>query len=220
MQFLEKLYVLCITRFAKIVSIDLAKTLETRQVASTIHSVDCLAFDLHKSGLLVCVSGTSLATLLNMNKLNTDKFKSTKRTCQIVMIDDEMCEAVGVSKHTILLGSRIVGNSQDIFTHRLTMMSKKTFESVGHLDIPDVNHYYVFIHSIKFITKRNIEFAVICTFNFICHLVAIRHHRLELVQPNFIVCEGFINSYCKFDNSILLTSQGSSQLFIKLDVKF
>ena len=204
----------------KLVSVDLAKTLETNQITSTVHGVECFGFDLHKSGLLVCVSGTGIATLLNLNKLNTEKFDNTKSMCQIVMTDGEMCEAVGVSDRTILIGSRIVRNSEHISTHRLTMMSKKTFEPVSHLDIPDVNYDYVLIHSIKFITKRKIEFAVICTFNYICHLVAIRYHRLEIVQSNFLVCKGFINSYCQFDNAIILTSQDSNQLFIKLDVKF
>ena len=166
------------------------------------------------------MSGTGLATLLQLNKLNTDKFENMKRTCQITMTDGEMCEAVGVSDRTILIGSRVVRTLELNSTHRLTVMSNKTFKPVGHLDIPDVNYEYVFIHSIKFVTKRNIEFAVICTFNLICHLVAIRHHRLELVQPNFVVSRTFINSYCQFDNAIILTGQESNELFIKLDVKF
>ena len=140
-------------------------------------------------------------------------------TAQIVINDDEMFEPVGVSDRTILLGSRIL-NPHNNSKYRLKTMSKVTFKPVGHIDIPAEHYQYAVIHSIIFITKRKVEFAVVCTYYALCHLAAIRYHRLELVQSNYILDHAFMSSFCQFDDSIMVTIRDADQLFTQLDVKF
>ena len=190
----------------KLFSVDLAKTLQSREVVSTEHAVNCNAFDFNKRGDLVCVTDNGHATLLNHKILNTDNFDKNSTTAQIVMNDDEMFEAVGVSDRTILLGSRIL-NPHNNSKYRLTTMSKVTvtLKPVGHIDIPAEHYQYAFIHSIIFITKHKVEFAVVCTYYALCHLSAIRYHRLELVQSNYILDHAFMRSFCQYDDSIMVT---------------
>ena len=46
----------------KLFSVDLAKTLQSREIVSTQHTVNCNAFDLNRRDDLVCVSDNGHAT--------------------------------------------------------------------------------------------------------------------------------------------------------------
>ena len=60
----------------RLISIDLSATLETRNLIQTEHQIESFAFDLNKSGTIVCVNGKGQVKISNLKWLGCKKFKT------------------------------------------------------------------------------------------------------------------------------------------------
>lgn len=199
-----------------LVAVNLRSVIKEKKLEQVEHSTDIFAFDIHKSGELISVSKEGLVTRLDLNKLKHQKFENQPLKVQLTEKNAEF-QAVGLSDQTTLLASTIKPGSGP-FLQKLYMLNKKTCKLINEIDLDILNIGHAFIHSILFVTKKRVEFAVACNFLNLVHLVAIRGKTMQLVAPSFQIASEFMNSYEVFENAVFFMQQGSDAKFCKLDI--
>ena len=204
----------------KLVSIDLAESLACKKLSHAEHSVICTAFRVDSKGHIVSVTLEGEVSFTSMTILRTNQTMMPNIKVKVQTSPKEYFQVVGVSDSIALLGSLIKTSTYDRVTQQLTMVNRHTHKITGHLSIPEVKGTHLVIHSIILVVKRHIDFAIICNFYEIAHLVAVRHNRMQLVSASVPMCMGFMNSFIRYGDSILGMSQDANNLFVKLDVVF
>ena len=133
-----------------------------------------------------------------------------------VTVDGEACQAVGVSDKIILLGStfRLAVGPQ---IQKITMMRRSGHRRLSNIKI---SRQQAYIHSIIFVERRGVQFAVVVNFIVDYHLLAVRHDSLQVVQQGVAVCSAYVNAYCVYGEAVIVVGQNTMQKVAKLGVVF
>ena len=204
----EELYQLC--------SIDLKATIESKKTVQVIHSIDCIALDIDRSGMAATVTADGYVTAIDLSRVSLSRIGYAAIRSKLSVAVNEVYQAVGISDNIILLGSAFP-SEEGPEIQKFTLMRRSGHRQPSSVEI---SSHGTCIHSIVFVGRRGVQFAVVVNFRVDCHLLAVRHDRLQVVQQGVAVSSNYMNACCVYGDAVFVVGHDSLQRLAKLDVVF
>ena len=197
-------------------STDLNATIQTKKIVQVRHSIDCIAFNINRAGMTATVTADGNVSVVDLSRSSVSRIADEAVRSRLSLADGEACQAVGVSDKIILFGSgfRLSEGPQ---IQKITMMRQSGHRRPSSVEI---SRHQAYIHSIMFVERRCVQFAVVVNFSVDCHLLAVRHDSLQVVQQGVVVSNSYVNACCVYGESLFVVGQNSVQKVAKLDVVF
>ena len=197
-------------------STDLKATIESKKTVQVIHSIVCIALDIDRSGMAATVTADGHVTAIDLSRGSLSRISDAAIRSKLPVAVNEVYQAVGISDNTILLGSAI-RSKEGPEIQKFTLMRRSGHRQPSSVEI---SSHGTFIHSIVFVGRRGVQFAVVVNFRVDCHLLAVRHDRLQVVQQGVAVSGNYVNACCVYGEAVFVVGHDKLQRLVKLDVVF
>ena len=197
-------------------STDLKATIKSKKIVQVRHSIDCTAFDINRAGMTATITADGHVSFVDLSRSSVSRIADAAVRSRLSLADGEACQAVGVSDKIILFGSgfRLSEGPQ---IQKITMMRQSGHRRPSSIEI---SRHQAYIHSIMFVERRGVQFAVVVNFSDDCHLLAFRHDRLQVVQQGVAVSDSYVNACCVYGESLFVVGQNTVQKVAKLGLVF